>query len=88
MLASGVARCACTSIPRALAAVCVLARYIAILAFWRAWPVIVSFWTALLSICSALTSHKRGDSVYSPPPPPFPISTDLLRSVMGACFLP
>ena len=72
MLASGVARCACTSIPRALAAVCVLARYIAISAFWRVWPVIVSFWTALLSICSSLTSHKRGDSVYSPAPPPLP----------------
>lgn len=46
MLASGVARCARTSIPRTLAAVCVLARYIAISAFWRVSPVIVNFWTA------------------------------------------
>ena len=41
-----------------------------------------------LCIHSSLESHIRGDSVYSGFPPPFPICTDLLKGVLGACFLP
>ena len=41
-----------------------------------------------LCIHSSLESHIRGDSVYSGFPPPFPICADLLKGVLGACFLP